>query len=183
MTFRDSLVALGIAAALLLPATPTSADSAAAPAQVSVCFTPPANCGADIVDRISAAKREIRVQAYGFTHRGILAALVAAKHRGVDVRVILDKSIHRASEGRSAYSGATYIANAGIPVWIDDSVAIAHNKVIVIDRHLTIGGSFNYTTAADTKNAENVTFMESATVAGWYLANWNARQGVSRRWP
>ncbi|SER58002.1 hypothetical protein SAMN05216548_1271, partial [Faunimonas pinastri] len=33
---------------------------------------------------------------------------------------------------------------------------------------------------AEKRNAENVTFTESAAVAGWYLENWNDRKALSR---
>jgi phospholipase D len=46
-----------------------------------------------------------------------------------------------------------------------------------------IGGSFNYSAAADSRNAENVTFIDSPVVAGWFLANWQARRDVSEAWP
>lgn len=150
-------------------------------AQLAVCFTPPDDCGSAIVSRIDDAKREIRVQAFGFTHKAILASLAAAQRRGVDVSIILDKTNDRTGAGRSGYSGATYMAHAGVPVWIDDTVAIAHNKLMVIDRHLVVGGSFNFTNAADTKNAENVTFTDSAQVASWFLENWERRRSASRR--
>jgi phospholipase D len=143
-------------------------------ASVSACFVPGEPCSAMIVSAIDGAQTEIRIQAYGFTSPPILAALVRAKRRGVDVAVILDKS-----NQRQGYSGATFIAHAGIPVSIDSPPGIAHNKVIVIDRHFVIGGSLNYTQAAVSKNAENVTFIDSPDVASWFLANWMARQALS----
>ena len=69
---------------------------------------------------------------------------------------------------------------AGVPVWIDFEPAIAHNKIIVIDGRLTIGGSYNYTAAAQKRNAENVTFTESRELAHEYLGNWDSRLKVSR---
>jgi phosphatidylserine/phosphatidylglycerophosphate/cardiolipin synthase-like enzyme len=163
-----------------------------APVQASVtaCFVPAEVCVDSIVAAISAAKTAIRVQAYGFTSAPIISALAAAKRRGIDVQVILDKSNDRTGEYRASteeerpprgrYSGATYMANAGVPVFIDIQPAIAHNKLIIIDGHLVIGGSYNYTQAAEHRNAENVTFIDSPEVAGWYLANWQARKEVSR---
>jgi len=59
--------------------------------------------------------------------------------------VILDKS-----DMWQSYSGATFIARAGVPIWIDHPPGITHNKVIVINRHMTVGGSLNYTMAAST---------------------------------
>lgn len=160
-------------------------NSAPLPATVSVCFTPAENCVGSIVAAIAAAQTEIRVQAYGFTSPPILGALVAAQRRGVDVAVLLDRVNDRDEEiGREAprgrYTGATFVANAGIPVWIDDSKRIAHIKAIIIDKRLTIGGSYNYTMSAEQRNVEDVTFIESALIANRFLANWNARRSVSR---
>jgi phosphatidylserine/phosphatidylglycerophosphate/cardiolipin synthase-like enzyme len=146
-----------------------------ADARVSVCFTPARSCVGQIVAAIDAAQTEIRVQAYTFTATSIIAALARAHGRGVDVSVVLDKS-----NDRGTYSGATYLENTGVPVWIDLQPAIAHSKVIIIDWTLVIGGSHNYTQAAEQKNAENITFTTSPVVAGWFLDNWDSRMAASR---
>jgi phosphatidylserine/phosphatidylglycerophosphate/cardiolipin synthase-like enzyme len=143
-------------------------------AVVNSCFTPAQTCGDSIVTKINEARSEIRVQAYGFTSPPILSALAC----GLDVAVILDKSNDRAGE-KSRYSGATFVARAGIPVFIDYRPAIAHNKIIIIDHHLVITGSYNFTRRAP-RNAENVTFIDSTEVASRFLSNWNARHAVSR---
>jgi phospholipase D len=149
-----------------------------APAQVSVCFVPEQECDTSVAEAIAGARQFIRVQAYGFTSTAILGALAEARKRGVDVQVILDKTEEREHGSRPA--GARFTAEAGIPTWIDDKVAIAHNKVIIIDGHLVIGGSYNYTASAERKNAENVTFIDAPVVADFYLVNWDARKAVSR---
>lgn len=186
---RASSAVLLTALALAPPAFAADAAHGPAAARVSACFVPERTCVQDIVAAIEGARSEIRVQAYGFTSAPILSALAAAKARGVDVAVILDKSNDRtaayagpedAEPRRSRYSGATYMANAGVPVWIDYAPAIAHNKIIVIDRHLVIGGSYNYTASAERRNAENVTFIESPEVAAWFLANWASRRDAAR---
>jgi phospholipase D len=194
---------LGIAPAWAKPSRqPESGASrphGPAPALVSACFVPAQSCLEAIVGAIAAARSQIRVQAYGFSSRPILRALATAHDRGVDVAVILDKSDAPATadeDGEAAAdpvfdyppprlhrhrSGAAYMARAGVPVWIDDQPAIAHNKLIVIDGHLVIGGSYNYTYSAEHRNAENVTFIDSAEVARWFLANWATRREVSHR--
>ena len=148
-------------------------------AAVSTCFTPAQPCADSIVTRINEARSEIRVQAYGFTSPPILDALASAKKRGLDVTVILDKSNDRSKE-KSRYSGATFVAHAGIPVFIDYKPAIAHNKIIIIDHRLVVTGSYNITLSAEHRNAENVVFIDSAEVASRFLSNWNARRAVSR---
>lgn len=160
-----------VLSAMIIAATPASADPV--PAMVSTCFTPAQNCEPKIVAAIDGATSSIRVQAYGFTSLPIVHALQRAEARGVEVMAILDKVNAR------KYSGATLLVAAGIPVWIDDKPAIAHNKIIVIDDRLTIGGSFNYTASAERRNAENVTFIDSQAVAAEFKANWEGRLDAS----
>ena len=170
-----------LVAALLLPAT-SYAASDQTPATVSACFTPgPESCAEQIVDRIDSATVSVRVQAYYLTQPLILRAIAGAKRRGLEVEAILDKSQDRRGNPRSHYSGATYLANAGVPVWIDDAPAIAHSKIVILDDRLVITGSFNFTKAADTRNAENVVMLDSRTVAAWFTRNWEERRSVSRR--
>jgi phosphatidylserine/phosphatidylglycerophosphate/cardiolipin synthase-like enzyme len=153
-------------------ATPVFA--ACTQASVDVCFRPGAtSCAAEIVRAIDGAKATLLVQAYGFTDAAIIHAIGNAEKRGVHVRAILDKE-----NRQPRYTGATYLRNAGIPVRIDDKVAIAHNKVMVLDGEFVIGGSYNYTKSAEDRNAENVTFTRSTCIARLYGDNferrWNA---------
>lgn len=159
---------------LLLALLPCVATAEPVPALVSVCFVPGEACGAQIAAAIDAARSEVRVQAYGFSARPILEALAAARARGVDVAVILDKS----DERRMCATDADLLS-AGVPVFIDHLPGIAHNKVIVIDRHLVIGGSYNFTRSAETRNAENVTIIDSPAVAEKFLRNWAARKAAA----
>jgi phosphatidylserine/phosphatidylglycerophosphate/cardiolipin synthase-like enzyme len=90
----------------------------------------------------------------------------------VDVRVVLDKS-----QETEKYSGATYLANTGIPVLIDRQHAIAHNKVMVIDGSSVVTGSFNFTRAAEENNAENVLVLSgNPRLAALYRRNWLVHQ-------
>jgi len=154
------------------------AEQAPVPAEIAVCFVPGHPCESAIVAAIVAARHSIRVQAYEFTAEPILRALADARGRGVDVQVILDKRGDEERHGAHAVGSAFTVA-ADIPTWIDSTVAIAHNKVIVIDAVLVIGGSYNYTASAQRRNAENVTFIRSAEVARQYLDNWTERKARS----
>jgi phosphatidylserine/phosphatidylglycerophosphate/cardiolipin synthase-like enzyme len=144
------------------------------PADVSVCFVPGEPCASEIVAAIGAARSEVRVQAYGFSAAPILSALAGARARGVDVAVILDRSDARRLCERDAA-----LLDAGVPIWIDHLPGIAHNKVIIIDRRVVIGGSYNYTASAERRNAENVTFIESEAVAARFLDNWARRRAAA----
>lgn len=140
-------------------------------ATATAAFSPNGDVVRVIVGAINKAEHYVVVQAYGFSEKDIIHALAAAHERGVDVRVILDKS-----NESEKYSGATYLMNHHIPTWIDDSVAIAHNKVMVIDGSTVITGSANFTKAAQKRNAENVLVIRnSPSLAQTYLDNWKWR--------
>lgn len=172
-------------AALAGPTGPAGAQmSAIAPAQVAACFSPGGNCAAHITDAISGAKKQVRIQAMLFSIHAMQKAVIAAHNRGVDVAVILDPRQESRAGGLCTGQDvggnpAINFARAGIPVFIDNPQKTAHNKLIVIDGELVIGGSFNYTYAADRENAENVTFIRSPAIAGEYLRYWNGRRTIS----
>jgi phosphatidylserine/phosphatidylglycerophosphate/cardiolipin synthase-like enzyme len=134
---------------------------------VQLYFSPNGGSTNAIIKEIDNAKSEILVQAYSFTSTPIAKALLEAHKRGVKVEVILDKS-----QKTQKYSGATFLANSRIPTFIDSSHAIAHNKIMIIDGKIVITGSFNFTKAAESKNAENLLILESPELAKLYTENW-----------
>lgn len=136
-----------------------------------LCFTPSENCTGLIVNTIDNAKHTIDVQAYSFTSAPIMKALLQAKRRGVEVKVLLDKTQVNAFK----YSPATFFQHNNVPVWIDYKPNIAHNKVMIIDGMIVVTGSFNFTKAAQERNAENLLILKNNVLAKKYLENWNRR--------
>jgi phosphatidylserine/phosphatidylglycerophosphate/cardiolipin synthase-like enzyme len=146
--------------------------------ELRACFVPDEDCTALIVRSIEATKSELLVQAYGFTNAPIIQAVVNAKERGINVKIILDKM-----NEQKQYTAASFLRNHGIEPLIDDKVAIAHNKVMVLDRRNVITGSFNFTKAAQQRNAENVLFVvDVPQIAEAYARNWQRRAEQSRRY-
>ncbi len=147
----------------------------AAKTPYQVCFTPGQDCTQMIVNAVDQAKQSIFVQAYSFTSAPIAKALVDAKKRGVDVKVLLDKSQVK----NNRYSSAKFLMNEGITPLIDYRPAIAHNKIIVLDKTTVVTGSFNFTKAAQKRNAENVLIITDPELAKKYIANWQRRSTQS----
>jgi phosphatidylserine/phosphatidylglycerophosphate/cardiolipin synthase-like enzyme len=133
-----------------------------------VYFSPNGGCTEAIIKEIDKAKTEILVQAYSFTSAPIAKALVQAHKRGIEIQAILDKS-----QRSEKYTSAAFLANSGIPTFIDSRHAIAHNKIMIIDKGTVITGSFNFTRAAEEKNAENLLIIKSKELAAIYIENWN----------
>ncbi len=134
---------------------------------IQVFFSPHGGCTAAVVNALGQARSNILVQAYSFTSGPIAKALVDANKRGVQVRVILDKS-----QRSERYSAADFLLHAGVPTWIDARHAIAHNKIMVIDCREVITGSFNFTKAAEDNNAENLLLIDDPALAFNYIRNW-----------
>jgi phosphatidylserine/phosphatidylglycerophosphate/cardiolipin synthase-like enzyme len=136
-----------------------------------VYFPPRGGATSAIVQTLDKAKSSVLVQAYSFTSEPIAEALVRAHARGVEVQVLLDKS-----QRTQKHTAADLLIRAGIPVFIDASHAIAHNKVMIVDNESVITGSFNFTKAAEERNAENLLTIYSKQLAARYTANWQIHQ-------
>lgn len=163
-------------------ATPSSsAASSTSPRgeRIRVLFSPRGGCTEAIVGAIDAARTSVDVQAYSFTSAPIAKAVTDAHARGVRVRVVLDTS-----QRGERYSSATFLKNHGVAVRIDDGHAIAHNKVILIDGHTVITGSFNFSKAAEERNAENLLIIEGRPeLASAYGANFEEHLGHAEPYP
>jgi phosphatidylserine/phosphatidylglycerophosphate/cardiolipin synthase-like enzyme len=128
-------------------------------------FSPKGGCTTQVVKYVNASTVSVRVLAYSFTSKPIIDALVARKTAGVAVQVVLDRSD----------TGSPQVATlraAGIDVWIDRKHVIAHNKTMVIDGKVVLTGSFNFTSTAETSNAENCLAVTDTNLASQYLSNW-----------
>ena len=122
---------------------------------VAVYFSPKGGCVDAVVRELGAARREILVLAYSFSSKPIAEALIEAKKRGVHVDIVLDRS-----QEEEAYSDLPLLLEQGLAPLVDAHHAIAHNKVMVIDKRTLITGSFNFTHQAEVENAENLVVIK-----------------------
>lgn len=141
-----------------------SSNSTKVPAAgtIEVAFSPNEGGEELVIKVINSANRDIRMLAYSFTSVPVVQALLNAKHRGVDIKLVVDQknneSQDRSGKARAALSA---LSNAGVDVRTISVYAIHHDKVIIADQQTVETGSFNYSDAAAHKNSENV------------LVNWN----------
>jgi len=153
------------------PAASASAAPESTARHVRVHFSPKGGCREAVVDAISSAKSTIRVMAYGFTSQAVSDALAAAKKRGVDVQVILDKS-----NLSDKHSRMRDVEAAGVPTFVDSKHAIMHDKVVLVDGRTVQTGSYNYTEAAEESNAENCLVLADKALCAEYEAEWQAHR-------
>lgn len=139
-------------------------------AHIQACFSPQGHCTDRIVSAIERTESSILVMAYSFTSLPIAQALADAFERGVTVKVLIDKS-----QLKGKYSQLPFLFQKSIPILIDDAVGIAHNKVMILDERYVLTGSFNFSQAAETKNAENLLLIDDPALAQVYKENWDYR--------
>lgn len=147
---------------------------------IEFAFTPGDDAAGLVIRAIDAARFQVLVQAYSFTHEQIAAALIRAQRRGVEVQVIADPEQIELMD----HNVVGIIAAGKIPVFTDAVHAAAHNKVIVIDalaeRPVLVTGSFNFTFAGQFRNAENLLlFRGNRELTQAYLDNWKRHRAHS----
>ena len=141
----------------------------------TVCFTlGQDDCALVAVAEIQKAKKTLEVEQFQLTEPRIGQAIIDAKNRGVEVRLIVDKKAPGEKNGQTPA-----IAAAGIPVWVDSKPHIAHNKVVIVDQTTVIGGSFNLTSNADRFNSENLLILRDPQWAAAYEVNFENRLAAS----
>lgn len=121
------------------------------PVANAVIMQPSGGATTAIIADIAAAIASIDVLMYELTMVTIANALIAAKLRGLAIRVILD-----APQSRKFASQKGALRAAGVPVWYDAKHQIMHSKYMIIDAVTIWHGSFNWSQAAESRNAEHV---------------------------
>jgi phosphatidylserine/phosphatidylglycerophosphate/cardiolipin synthase-like enzyme len=169
---RIALLVASLALASHASGLETSKGIAAA-GTIEYAFTPADDAAGLIVRTIDAARSQVLVQAFSFTHRDIADALIRAARRGLDVQIIADREQSDSMESAAMQS----LVDAGLPVFMDADHSAAHNKVIVLDQgaqqSALVTGSFNFTFAAQNRNAENVlVFHGNPELIEAFYANW-----------
>ncbi|MET0203420.1 MAG: phospholipase D family protein [Casimicrobiaceae bacterium] len=171
---RASVATLALACAVTIAAPGADAREAKPPAKATLeaLFTPGDPIDTRLVAVIDGARHEVLVQAFSFTSKKIAGALLAAHRRGVVVAIVAD----RAQTLELAASAIPGLARDGVPVWLDANFIAAHNKVLIVDADAVaatlVTGSYNFTSAAQFRNAENVLIIRNyPALAAQYRAN------------
>jgi phosphatidylserine/phosphatidylglycerophosphate/cardiolipin synthase-like enzyme len=172
-----------VLAALAAPGVAAREAAPAPGATIEALFTPGDAIDARLAALIEGARAEVLVSAFSFTSRPLARALLAAHRRGVRVEIVADRAQTLELPG-SVVPG---LARDGVAVWLDGNYAAAHNKVLVVDADgadaAIATGSYNYTSAAQRRNAENVLIVRhDSSLAARYRANFARLRERARRY-
>lgn len=152
-------------------------------ASIETGYSPEGTALQLVLKTINSAQQEIRLMGYSFTSPEVAGALVRAKRRGVDVKVVLDWKANTGKQNQASLATMNLLVNAGIPVRTVSQYKIMHDKVIIADGRNIEVGSFNYTRSADRVNSEDVLVVwDVPVVAQRYLQHWSTRWSQGTDW-
>ena len=132
---------------------------------VQYCLSPDGDCVKVILFWIARANASIHILIFDFSLDSIRDALIKAKNRGIDVRIVMEQDT--ISNTGSEYRN---LKQAGIDVRLDANSALMHDKTAVIDNHIIITGSYNWTASANNRNNDNLVVIDSQAWAEAYEA-------------
>ena len=142
---------------------------------IDVYYSPKGGCTNAIIKEIDLAKKEILIQSYSFSSKPIGQAVVNAYKRGVNIQLVIDGDQEIANGNL-----ISYFYSSGVSVMEDKKHVIAHNKIIIIDQTTLITGSFNFSGAAETSNAENMLVIKNnPELIKSYINNFNLHKSHS----
>lgn len=125
-----------------------------------------------LLDSLNNASSTVDLAIYDFNRDSIRDALLAAKQRGVTVRVVSDDEARHFNETYLPYYDA--LAAAGIPIVDDEREnSIMHNKYFIIDSRYVWTGSTNMTNNGFTLNHNNGLLFDDSGLAALYQADFN----------
>jgi cardiolipin synthase A/B len=131
-----------------------------------------------IIDPINAARHTLNIRMFLFTDRSLLNAVIAAQHRGVHVRVMLNPA-RRDGTSDNQVARDTLLA-AGVSVR-DSSTefAVTHQKSMVIDGEVGYIESLNWETRDLTQTrdyaVETTSKAEVAEMVRCFNADWQEK--------
>ena len=132
--------------------------------KISVYFSPQDKTITNaILPLINNAQKYIYVPAFIITHKDFTDALIRAKKRGVDVKIILD-----ATSTRTRNSTHTIFRNAGLLLKTENYAGKVHSKSMIIDDRYVVTGSMNFSNSGENKNDENCLIIENEDIAKFY---------------
>lgn len=138
-----------------------------------VYFSPQDRPVDTLAQLVGRAGSEIGFAIYSFTYRELALGMKSRHDQGVWVGGTFDRS-----ESTDTYSYFDSLRQWGIPVYLDKFLGqdnLLHEKIMVIDHHISVTGSANWSNAGNFQNDENSLIIFSTAIAARYGSEISAR--------
>jgi phosphatidylserine/phosphatidylglycerophosphate/cardiolipin synthase-like enzyme len=153
-------MALATLFALQISLTASGAVPTTGAATIETYYAPEDLPGTKLVELYGRAQRYIYIAVYGFTYPPAVKALITAKRRGVDVRIITDRE--KLTDPKQEIALET-LRLAGVPVRVNQHDGLMHLKQVVMDDEVNVSGSMNHTTSGNKYNDERLDVITDRT--------------------
>jgi phosphatidylserine/phosphatidylglycerophosphate/cardiolipin synthase-like enzyme len=144
-------------------------------ADVQSFFSPRGQSLVELCRRFDSAKTTISIATFQITNVEFCKHISSAKNRGVEVTILIDRG-----QIKSASANLTMLRRSGIKILVDQAEKLFHNKYILIDGHVTITGSYNFSDNAELRNAENFVVIYDESVYDSFFIDFNKHLSHSR---
>lgn len=148
-------------------------------------FSDKGSIAAQLIRAIDASKVSIDIAIHGLALREVAAALVAAKKRGVKIRIVMNQTHVWPEKPRDARSPEVQqLIDLGFEMKMlrgGDMFGVMHNKIAIFDGQILESGSYNWTHAADTWHWENAMFHAEQARIKAYQSYWNWLWSISAK--
>lgn len=135
--------------------------------KVSINFSPQSETiDKELLPLINNAKNYIYIPVFVITHKNFNNALINAKKRGVDVKIIVD-----ATSANSKYSSVKLLRENNIFVKTENRAGKMHMKSIIIDDEIVVLGSMNFSKSGQNYNDENTIILKNKEIAPIFKNN------------
>ena len=173
---KNRLLFFLLAAFLLVQAAPALAEP-------EVFFSPNGGVRNRLLRAINHTKATIDLAIFDFTSGELAGALLAAKERGVVIRIVAD-----ARQAQGKQSEIPFLLEKGVKIRLarGNGRGIMHHKfaIFIFDGKLLVVGSYNWTDSAERFNHENVIILDDPAVVQRYKVSferlYNGSGAVSR---
>jgi phosphatidylserine/phosphatidylglycerophosphate/cardiolipin synthase-like enzyme len=149
------------------PKSPSTADQQSVTLNgtpIQIYFSPEDKVMDRIIPIVSSAQSNIRFMAFSFTDYPLAKAIIDRAAAGVDAAGVYEK-VGSETEGSEM---KTFFC-ARVPVRQDGNPRFLHDKIIILDNHIVISGSFNFSSNATENNDENVIIIDNPDIASLYM--------------
>jgi mitochondrial cardiolipin hydrolase len=122
-------------------------------------FSPGETCLNAIITAINGAQSSLKICVFTISDDRITRAILQAYRSGIKVKILTDneKLYDKGSDIRQ-------LAQAGVPVRVDNTPNHMHHKFAIIDNQTVITGSYNWTRSAAMYNHENLIVTDEKTM-------------------
>jgi len=147
-------------------------------------FPPAENYRTRAVNRYNAETQSIDVSMFRITDLAHTTAMIAARNRGIPVRLITDPTEYRNPDRLWDAYNVDKMYAAGISVKFINHSGVSHEKLVLLSSQaMAIFGSSNWTSPSAASQLEHNLFTTRPDLVAWLRAHWDRKWNNTGPYP